>query len=433
MSMNLIAIESHRHTLMSPSSRFSGIRPVVVSMISAVLIMCLHSLLFAVPTKDTDISGDWNTGVNWDPDGVPVSGTDSVNIDLAMTVSANTSFGDASGTENSLWGAVCCNPITITAGNTLTHVSGSTLVSVDPSFIVGPGTFRNEGTFLPKNEWFLLWSGGAVFDNAGNVTYDTDAGFVEIRSGTQFNNVGTGTITIDMSSPSDFARVWGTDDGTGQFTNTAANAAFNFNDGILAYDLPDSGSMNDAAFANLFDATSLNNVLNDAQVHLTGGYDDVTLTGATTLDNVRLGAAISTGTEAAFRARPGGTSINVTNPAGIQIAQDGSNYAVFDTATGRTITNEVGSKIYAEDNTNFFHTGTGTFENKGQMDFETIWYLHWTGAPIFDNTGTINFNGDGISRFELRNNGTRFNNLPGGTININLDNATDMVRMYGPC
>lgn len=394
-----------------------------------ILTLAFPALLKAVPVKDTSTSGDWGNGANWTGgDGnAPVAG-ESVNIDLAMTVNTSASFGDDVTFEPSLWGTSPDWAVTIASGQVLTHVADSTIEATNKMFINGPGKFRNEGTVLPKDNWLLLWQNGATFENAGAVIYDDAGGRMSIYAGNQFNNVSGGSVLVDLDSATDVLRMHGSDNSNrGEYTNSGGSA-ITFNNGILSHELRVTGGLTDASFANLFDDTSLNST--SSQLRLSGEYSQITLSNATDVTNVRLGRSLSTSPTDSFLAAPGGTTIDVINPAGIQVAQS-NNHTIFETASGRDFTNVSGSKIVILDDTDFFHTGSGTFVNQGEMEIGQSWFLFWTGTAKFDNSGDIEFKGAGETRVEMRNSGQHFHNLPGGSININLPNATDLVRVFG--
>ena len=207
-----------------------------------------------------------------------------------------------------------------------------------------------------------------------------------------------------------------------QFVNTGNPIMFQ--QGIFSYGAPNSGTLTDATFATLFDTASLNST--DSQVFLNGGFTAINLTGATDLDNVRLGTAHSTSSAVgeAMTAVAGNTTFNITHPDGIQIANRLGQYSVFNAPAGRKFINAANSKIVVGDGTRFFHVGDGSFDNEGTIEVQNGWFLQWQGGNhTVNNSGLVEFQKNG-GLLEIRT-GMQFNNT--GTLRVDLPGGGDSV------
>ena len=200
------------------------IKPFRINGFAGILIFALSLVLntnaFAVTKTFNVASGNWNTGGNWSPSGVPLSGDDviipsdrAVTVDVAA-VCATLSF---SATANS------ASSVTISGSNSLT-VTGA-ITYVDPTGGNGDQTIAvGTGTLTCGSLAFANTSGGTE-DN--NLTVST--GIVNVNGNITFN--GASNENSFAFSGAATLNITGTITGSGTFTVDIANATVNFNGG----------------------------------------------------------------------------------------------------------------------------------------------------------------------------------------------------------
>ena len=439
---NSSATSSHSNgsSLMSYSKVFRFqqlLRATLLLMLSLFCLSGLHRLAKAA-TFDSAASAGWEVGTTWSPVGVPGAG-DSVQLNSnTVTVSDPRSFGGGLGDDSSVAGG--SGTFSITSTGTLTHVSGSTLVknSGIDARITGSGTFFNQGTMEIETNRLLMFSGSPTLENSGLFILSESGSRLELgNSGAdnpQFNNVTGGTVRVALPFSSDVARITSSNTGVngGTYVNAGGNA-IDFDQGVLVFGSGNSGSLTDASFANLFGnisadgGTTPNNPL--AELRIAGGWDDITLTPSTDLSRVRL--ASHSGVEALY-ARPTGTTINVTSTGGFimgNILSGGT--PTLEVATGRTMTNAVGSLIIKESGVDGRLIGNGTFANQGTFELKNNRLLMFSGSPTLENTGLflLSENGSQLALGNSASEAPQFINLPGGTLRVALSSTSDVARI----
>jgi autotransporter-associated beta strand protein len=130
-------------------------KTLMVAAIRCSLIFLLPSVTYAISAQwDLDpISGDWNTGANWTPMGVPNGPADTATFALSNTtdvsISANTEVNGI------IFSPAATNPYTITASPSVTlTISGTGITNnsgITQSFVTAIDAFGNTGTIVFSN------------------------------------------------------------------------------------------------------------------------------------------------------------------------------------------------------------------------------------------------------------------------------------------
>ena len=261
---------------------------------------------------------------------------------------------------------------------------------------------------------FRIITGNPQFNNSGLFQFTQNGATVESHAGNgRFNNESGGTVEVSLPLATDVARFSiGTNSSTVQFIQKPGANPIVFTRGILSFGPADGigGQLNDASFAALFGAINA-----DSELRLTGGIQDIHLTGATDLSRVRLGSSADV-----LQARPGGTTINVTAPAGMRIGDlDGSGAVTFSALTGETITNVAGSKLIKSAGIDMRFSNDGEFNNEGTFEQEAGLFRLITGSPTFNNSGLYEMT-QNAANLEFHTGTTTFNNLAGGIFRVDL-------------
>jgi fibronectin-binding autotransporter adhesin len=102
--------------------------------------------------------------------------------------------------------------------------------------------------------------------------------------------------------------------------------------------------------------------------------------------------------------------------------------------SGVTLTHVAGSTLVIPNTVSDIRLGgLGTFLNNGLMQFtgNNVFYIGVSGLSKLDNAGTFEFNGTTNQRIDLYGNGSRFNNVAGGTVLVNMPTAASVARIMG--
>ena len=419
--------------------RYQNGHPLIILAVTLVTLLCVSTRDSAAILFDTNgVGTNWGTAANWNAglDGVPGSG-DWVTIDEEMVVAGNFSFGDGTGANDSTWNVASTQELFINAGQTLTHVAGSTFEKVAgaDARLLGSGTFDNFGTVdiggtASTSDRFLMYSGGPTFSNHGTLNFLDDGAQLQLlATGVDFVNESGGSVVVNMPNATDIARVEsGSSYYNATFQQMAGANPIDVERGIFVFAPPagTGGTLDDTAFANLFSIDS--GTEGDAELRLAGGLDIQLTTAVPAL--ARLGSPTDD-----YIAKPTGTTIDVdAGVGGIKVGPlDGSGVTEFNVISGNTMTHAAGSLIVKPAGTDWRIIGSGTFDNFGTINVEGTSSLAdrlllYSGGPTFSNHGEVILMHDG-SQLQLLANGVDFVNESGGTLRIDLPNATDVARV----
>jgi len=301
----------HRTTRIKHAIRLRSLQLLLVGALATTLLLIAAPQAKAVHYDLTVANQNWNTGTNWSPNGVPGAG-DSVVVDLFINVTSSASFGNS--TNNSFLSGPNAQ-ITISPGQSLTHVAGSTLIANSPqTYFSNTGTFENYG-YINNSGRFLLGypATGSVMNNYGTFEITAANSRLELYSnGSNFYNQAGGSVVVTLPAATDKAFVLS----DVAFSNAkyihAGGNPITFNQGRLVFAPPGGvgATLDDTLFGQLFGPINAN-----SELRLSGGINSISLTNPLTdLSRVRLGNDQQNVAE--LRTQPGGTSINVTVPGG---------------------------------------------------------------------------------------------------------------------
>jgi len=413
---NLYTLPKTRGTLTTPLTR-----------LASALAVALATILSAATASagiyyDTSTGGDWGTSANWSPVGVPVAG-DWINVDLAMTVNGDYSYGDSTGVNNSTGNST----ITINDSYALTHVAGS-LHSRRNTTINGPatglGTYLNQGHYLETYRFYL--NNNLLFDCPGTLEFRSNQ-FAQIAAGATVR-VANGTL---IKSGSDGFSIQNSGvitsvDGAG----TLQPVKVDVQEGTLSIQNDGTGEFR---FSSLTVAAGA--ILKLANSNMT--YSSTTGDMFNVAGKIQITKALRVGEDVTFNAAQGvewtdgslyTNGHTVTNPSGSPNTITLGGETVYGDGTTGALVNEGTIRV-----TGRFYTSDGaTYTNRGLHEFVSGDYSSVNAGTVFDNQGTLLKSGTDYYAIGqsgiLRNSGT----VQVTQAELELRSELDTTQFYNP-
>ena len=402
-----------------------------------------------IPANWMGGSGNWSAGSNWDinpnfPNNGQPGGGDRYDATLAnggtitldipitiekLTLASGTITGANNLTLNDLFtwtGGTMAGPGVTNAnggilfGNTdlalnqrtlnLAAGQSAVLSQANGRIVFSNGAiFNNAGTFLAQNDVVMFDNGGGgTFNNTGTFTRDTSNGTFTFSSGLAFNN--SGTVNVQSGT----LQLNGGDGGstTGDFNiatgaTLLVNSNFNF---AASSDFVGPGTANFSGGAQQFNG-------NYSLPNLTVSGATLTLNISVTVSNLTLSGGTLTGSTTVNVNGPlnwsggamGGPGITNANGGivfggntGLTLSQRTLNLAVGQSAalsqpfgrivfTNGAVFNNAGTFLAQNDVVMFNNGGGGTFNNTGTFTRDTSsGTFTFSSGLAFNNSGTVN-------------------------------------------